>query len=80
MRCWNKPVLIAPAMNSSMWANPAVQRNVEMLRTMKFEIIGPEAGRLACGVEGVGRMAEPADILAAIEAAWQGHPGRVQEG
>jgi phosphopantothenoylcysteine decarboxylase/phosphopantothenate--cysteine ligase len=66
--CWNKPVLIAPAMNSSMWANPAVQRNVEALRAMKFEIIGPETGRLACGAEGVGRMAEPADVLAAVEA------------
>ncbi|MBE0535534.1 MAG: phosphopantothenoylcysteine decarboxylase [Phycisphaerae bacterium] len=67
--CWNKPVLIAPAMNCSMWANPAVQRNVETLRAMKFEMIGPETGRLACGAEGVGRMAEPADILAAVEAA-----------
>jgi phosphopantothenoylcysteine decarboxylase/phosphopantothenate--cysteine ligase len=65
--CWDKPVLIAPAMNSRMWANPAVQRNVEILRQMKFELIGPETGRLACGTEGVGRMAEPADILAAIE-------------
>ncbi|HPD47957.1 MAG TPA: flavoprotein [Anaerohalosphaeraceae bacterium] len=66
--CWNKPVLIAPAMNCRMWANPAVQRNVEALRAMNFEFVGPEAGRLACGVEGVGRMAEAVDILAAIEA------------
>jgi len=66
--CWNKPVLIAPAMNSNMWANPVVQRNIESLRAMKFEIVGPEAGRLACGAEGVGRMAEPVDILAAVEA------------
>jgi len=65
--CWNKPVLIAPAMNSRMWANPAVGRNVEILRQMKFELIGPETGRLACGAEGVGRMAEPADILASVE-------------
>jgi phosphopantothenoylcysteine decarboxylase/phosphopantothenate--cysteine ligase len=65
--CWNKPVLIAPAMNSNMWANPVVQRNIEILRDMKFEMIGPETGRLACGTEGVGRMTEPADIIAAIE-------------
>ncbi len=65
--CWDKPVLIAPAMNNKMWANPAVQRNIEILHQMKFELIGPETGRLACGTEGVGRMAEPADILAAIE-------------
>ncbi len=67
--CWSKPVLISPAMNSAMWANPAVQRNVEALRAMKYRIIGPDAGRLACGAEGVGRMVEPADILAAVEAA-----------
>ena len=65
--CWNKPVLIAPAMNSNMWANPVVQRNIEILRDMKFEMIGPETGRLACGTEGVGRMTEPADIIAAVE-------------
>ncbi len=65
--CWNKPVLIAPAMNSNMWANPVVQRNIDVLREMKFEMVGPETGRLACGTQGVGRMAEPADILAAIE-------------
>ena len=66
--CWSKPVLIAPAMNSNMWANPIVQRNIEILRDMKFEMAGPEAGRLACGTEGVGRMTEPADIFGAIEA------------
>ncbi len=66
--CWNKPVLIAPAMNSNMWANPIVQRNIEILRDMKFEMAGPETGRLACGTEGVGRMTEPADIFGAIEA------------
>jgi len=65
--CWNKPVLIAPAMNSSMWSNPAVQRNVEALRAMKLEFVGPNTGRLACGAEGVGRMAEPAEIVAALE-------------
>ena len=65
--CWDKPVLIAPAMNSNMWNNPAVQRNVEAAKKMKFELIGPVAGRLACGSEGMGRMAEPADIVKALE-------------
>jgi len=62
--CWNKPVLLAPAMNSKMWANPMVQRNVSILTDqLKFKTIGPESGRLACGTEGIGRMTEPAAIL-----------------
>jgi phosphopantothenoylcysteine decarboxylase/phosphopantothenate--cysteine ligase len=55
-------------MNTRMWENPAVQRNVATLRQMGAQMIGPVAGRLACGAEGMGRMAEPQDILAAIEA------------
>ena len=65
--CWDKPVLIAPAMNSNMWTNPAVQKNVETIKQMGLQIIGPEVGRLACGAEGIGRMAEPDDILKEIE-------------
>jgi phosphopantothenoylcysteine decarboxylase/phosphopantothenate--cysteine ligase len=65
--CWQKPVLIAPAMNSNMWNNPAVQQNVEKIKQMGAKLIGPECGRLACGTEGVGRMAEPEDILEQIE-------------
>jgi phosphopantothenoylcysteine decarboxylase/phosphopantothenate--cysteine ligase len=65
--CWNKPVLVAPAMNSNMWTNPAVQKNVETIKQAGFRIIGPETGRLACGAEGIGRMAEPDDIIKAIE-------------
>jgi phosphopantothenoylcysteine decarboxylase/phosphopantothenate--cysteine ligase len=64
--CWDKPTLLAPAMNDSMWRNPAVQRNVAAVRDMGFEVIGPETGRLACGAEGIGRMSEPQDILGAI--------------
>ena len=64
--CWQKPCLIAPAMNTRMWENPAVRRNVEFLKGMGYRIIGPEAGRLACGTEGVGRMSEPEKILEAI--------------
>ncbi len=65
--CWNKPFLIAPAMNTQMWTNPAVQQNIETLKKRQIEIIGPETGRLACGTEGTGRMTEPADIIKRIE-------------
>lgn len=65
--CWRKKVLFAPAMNEKMWLNPAVQWNVKTLGEMGFEIIGPEKGRLACGSEGLGRMAEVPDIIARIE-------------
>jgi phosphopantothenoylcysteine synthetase/decarboxylase len=66
--CWGMPTLFAPAMNTRMWENPAVQRNVETLRQMGVQMVGPAAGRLACGAEGIGRMAEPQDILTAVEA------------
>ncbi len=63
---WAKPILLAPAMNNNMWSNPVVQRNVESIRRMGYEIIGPAEGRLACGTEGMGRMSEPQDILEAV--------------
>ncbi len=59
--------LLAPAMNDNMWANPAVQRNIKTLKQVGFKLIGPVKGRLACGTEGIGRMAEPQDIIKAIE-------------
>jgi phosphopantothenoylcysteine decarboxylase len=65
------PVLIAPAMNSQMWAKPAVQRNVEQLRQDGVEIIDPEEGWLSCRKSGAGRMAAPDKILAAIEQRLQ---------
>ena len=65
--CWAGQTLLAPAMNSNMWNNPAVQRNVRTVKEMGFELIGPIKGRLACGTEGIGRMAEPQDILEALE-------------
>ncbi|HAL45760.1 MAG TPA: hypothetical protein DCP47_07595 [Phycisphaerales bacterium] len=65
--CWQKKILAAPAMNEKMWTNPAVQRNVETLKNAGVQIIGPEAGRLACGTTGVGRMSEPLDILKRLE-------------
>lgn len=69
--CWplikSGVALLAPAMNNNMWSNPAVQRNVETAKQMGFELIGPVEGRLACGAEAIGRMAEPEDILQAVE-------------
>lgn len=60
-------VLLAPAMNSNMWDNPAVKQNIKKIKEMGIELIGPEKGRLACGAEGIGRMSQPQDILKAIE-------------
>jgi phosphopantothenoylcysteine synthetase/decarboxylase len=64
--CWAKPMLFAPAMNDKMWANPAVQENVKFVERIGAELIGPRLGRLACGAEGIGRMAEPQEILEAV--------------
>jgi len=58
------PLLAAPAMNVNMWRHPATQANVERLRERGVRFVGPEAGFLACGWEGEGRMAEPAAIAA----------------
>jgi phosphopantothenoylcysteine decarboxylase len=59
-------VLIAPAMNGKMWLHPATQRNVERLKQDGCRFIGPAEGGLACGYEGIGRMAEVPEILAAV--------------
>lgn len=65
----DKPVLIAPAMNPQMWNNPATQANIGTLRARGVRQIGPNAGDMACGETGWGRMSEPAEILDAIAAA-----------
>jgi phosphopantothenoylcysteine decarboxylase/phosphopantothenate--cysteine ligase len=65
--CWSKPTILAPAMNNNMWTNPGVQRNVKTLKKMGFELIGPVKGRLACGADAVGRMAEPIDIIKVVD-------------
>lgn len=62
----DKPVLIAPAMNVRMWQHPATRRNVDTLRQDGVAFVGPNAGEMACGEFGPGRMAEPHEILAAI--------------
>ena len=56
------PLLIAPAMNGKMWEHPATQANVALLNARGAEFIGPEAGILACGYEGLGRLAAVAEI------------------
>jgi phosphopantothenoylcysteine decarboxylase/phosphopantothenate--cysteine ligase len=60
------PILLAPAMNVMMWQNPATQANVAALKARGVRMVGPDAGDLACGEVGAGRMAETQDILAAI--------------
>ena len=61
------PVLVAPAMNTRMWAHPATQANAATLRARDVKFIGPVEGQLAEGEEGLGRMAEPEDILVEVE-------------
>jgi phosphopantothenoylcysteine decarboxylase len=56
------PLLIAPAMNGKMWEHPATQANVTLLKSRGAEFIGPEAGILACGYEGLGRLAAVTEI------------------
>jgi phosphopantothenoylcysteine decarboxylase/phosphopantothenate--cysteine ligase len=65
----DKPVLAAPAMNVRMWHHPATQRNLATLAADGVELVGPVEGSMACGEFGMGRMAEPEDILAAIVGA-----------
>ncbi len=61
------PVVFAPAMHRQMWAHPAVQRNIETLRSYGYHIVEPVAGELASGDMGVGRMSEPDEILQFIQ-------------
>ena len=65
----DKPVLMAPAMNVRMWQSPSVRRNFETLKKDGVLFAGPNDGEMACGEFGPGRMAEPLEIVAAIESA-----------
>jgi phosphopantothenoylcysteine decarboxylase/phosphopantothenoylcysteine decarboxylase/phosphopantothenate--cysteine ligase len=60
------PVLLAPAMNGKMWLHPATQRNVERLAADGCHFVGPAEGGLACGYDGIGRLAPVDEILARI--------------
>ena len=62
------PVLCAPAMNVRMWDHPATQRNLQQLQADGVRFVGPNEGDMACGEYGPGRMSEPLEIVAAIEA------------
>jgi len=62
------PVLCAPAMNVRMWDHPATQRNLKQLQADGVRFVGPNEGDMACGEYGPGRMSEPLEIVAAVEA------------
>src|SRR6187431_1286073 len=67
------PLVLAPAMNNRMYEHPATRANLELLRSRGVRVVDPGTGRLASkGEWGVGRLAEPAEILAAAEAAISG--------
>lgn len=66
------PVLVAPAMDGAMYAHPAVQANVRLLRERGVIVIAPEEGRFASGLTGVGRLPEPAVLLGALRQALAG--------
>ena len=61
-----KPRLICPAMNTEMWENPIVRKNLETLRNLGWNVVEPEVGRLACGSEGMGRLAGLSAIMLGI--------------
>jgi phosphopantothenoylcysteine decarboxylase / phosphopantothenate---cysteine ligase len=67
-------ILVAPAMNVRMWQHPAARRNVAQLRADGIFFVGPNDGEMACGEFGPGRMAEPLEILAAVESVLSSGP------
>ena len=73
-------VMVAPAMDLDMWAHPSTQRNVRQLAADGVEIIEPGSGELASHLSGKGRMAEPEEIVARIEAYFAGIADRSLEG
>ncbi|MFQ5500556.1 MAG: bifunctional phosphopantothenoylcysteine decarboxylase/phosphopantothenate--cysteine ligase CoaBC, partial [Candidatus Zixiibacteriota bacterium] len=70
----SKPILICPAMNPNMWNNPVTRRNCKELSDLGYLFEGPVEGEMACDHVGVGRLAEPETILAAIEAYLESTP------
>jgi phosphopantothenoylcysteine decarboxylase/phosphopantothenate--cysteine ligase len=73
----DKPVLIAPAMNVRMWDHPATIANLATLEARGVRRVGPDLGPMACGEFGMGRMAEPADILSAVAREFSGLTGKL---
>lgn len=74
------PVLLAPAMNTRMWENPAVQRNLKLLREDSFAMVEPQAGWLACRTIGRGRMAEAETLVDAVASELVKRPPRAKVG
>ena len=72
----SSPIILAPAMNERMWANPVVQHNVKTLSDRGCELVGPSAGWLACRDVGEGRMAEPSEIVDAVSRRLALNPPR----
>lgn len=72
----DQPVVLAPAMNFRMWENPATQANLAALKARGVRTVGPNAGMLAEGEAGMGRMAEPSEILALVEGLLAAGPLR----
>ena len=68
----DKPLLIAPSMNTKMFTNPATQENLRILHSRGAKILEPATGELACGTSGKGRLPEPVDICAAVEKLFAG--------
>ncbi len=71
----DKPVLVAPAMNVRMWLHPATQANLATLEQRGVRVVQPGEGAMACNEFGPGRLAEPPEILAAIESVLNPAPG-----
>lgn len=70
----NRPLFVAPAMNQQMWANPATQENLALLKKRGVGLLGPGAGDQACGEVGPGRLLEPEQIRAALIAHFEQGP------
>ncbi|HUV31270.1 MAG TPA: bifunctional phosphopantothenoylcysteine decarboxylase/phosphopantothenate--cysteine ligase CoaBC [Acidobacteriota bacterium] len=62
-----RPVIVAPAMNPGMWDNPVTRKNADYLKQLKYQIIGPAEGEMACDHWGIGRMVEPDALLKAVK-------------
>ena len=60
-------IVFAPAMNVHMWQHPTVQRNVTTLKRLGYRFVGPDVGKLACGYEAIGHLAEPEEIVRIVK-------------
>lgn len=75
----DKHVMIVPSMNVRMWEHPATRRNLKQLQKDGVKVVGPNEGDMACGEYGMGRMAEPLEILDAINAFFETGGGHVDK-